>query len=68
MFGFRFPQWFVDQHPDKMEAFRVNAKERLVTPFDVHATFRHLLDIQKDKYEILHHQKDKVSIVDEIIS
>lgn len=70
MFGFRFPKWFVEQHPSKMAALRLNAKERLVTPFDIHATFHHLLDIQKDKYEIPHHKKEKgiraISLLQEI--
>ena len=62
MFGFRFPEWFVDQHPSKMAALRLNGKERLVTPFDIHATFHHLMDLEKDKYEILHHKKEKVRV------
>ena len=45
MFGFRFPQWFVDKYPAKIAALKLNAQERLVTPFDIHATFHHLLDI-----------------------
>ena len=60
MFGFRFPQWFADKYPSKMAAFRTNAKERLVTPFDIHATLHHLLDIEKDKYELPHAKTEKV--------
>ena len=60
MFGFRFPQWFADKYPSKMAAFRTNAKERLVTPFDIHATLHHLLDIEKNKYELPHFKKERV--------
>ena len=60
MFGFRFPQWFVDKYPSKVATFRLNAKERLVTPFDIHATFHHLLDFQREKYEINHFKQEKV--------
>ena len=67
MFGFRFPQWFIDKYPSKVATFRVNAKERLVTPFDIHATFHHLLDIQREKYEIDHFKKEKVNRRKELI-
>ena len=60
MFGFRFPQWFINKYPSKVASFRVNAKERLITPFDIHATFHHLLDIRREKYEIDHFKKEKV--------
>ena len=59
MFGFRFPQWFVDKYPAKIAALKLNAQERLVTPFDIHATFHHLLDIKKEKYEIPHFNSRK---------
>ena len=60
MFGFRFPQWFIDKYPSKVATFRVNAKERLITPFDIHATLHHLLDINREKYEIGHFKNEKV--------
>jgi len=56
MFGFRFPDWFKEKYADKVSTFISNAAERLVTPFDIHATFHHLLDLSQDKCEIPHHK------------
>ncbi|KAI0209842.1 hypothetical protein LSAT2_005436 [Lamellibrachia satsuma] len=42
-FGLRLPEWFDMKYSDAMRNLRTNA-ERLATPFDIHATFRHLFD------------------------
>ena len=42
-FSFRFPLWFREKHPDIVRNMEINSK-RLTTPFDVHETFRELLD------------------------
>uniref|UniRef100_A0A1I8ND19 Uncharacterized protein n=1 Tax=Musca domestica TaxID=7370 RepID=A0A1I8ND19_MUSDO len=41
MFFMRVPQWFQTQHPDIVEALRLN-KNRLTSPYDVHVTLKHL--------------------------
>ena len=42
-FGLRLPDWFSKKYPDAMRNLRTNG-ERLTTPFDIHATFRHLFN------------------------
>jgi phosphoglycerol transferase MdoB-like AlkP superfamily enzyme len=59
MFAFRFPDWFRQMHKQKIQNFKVNAKSRLTTPFDIHATFLHLLDLSKPKHEVLHFKPEK---------
>ncbi|XP_015921821.1 uncharacterized protein [Parasteatoda tepidariorum] len=39
-----FPQWFLSKYPDRAKNLREN-QDRLTTPFDVHATLVHLLNI-----------------------
>ncbi len=40
-----FPKWFSEKYPRLMKNLRVNAN-RLATPFDLHATFKDLLDMK----------------------
>lgn len=42
-FGVRFPAWFAARHPDAAANLETNSR-RLVTAFDVHATFHDLID------------------------
>jgi hypothetical protein len=41
-FAFRFPEWFSKMYPNEFKNLQLNSK-RLVTPFDIHATFEHIL-------------------------
>lgn len=40
-----FPPWFRTTYANEMEVLAENAKSVLTTPFDVHATLSHILDI-----------------------
>ena len=42
--AFRLPPWFAKQHPKKMRNLFLNSK-RLTTPYDIHATFRDILQM-----------------------
>ena len=41
-FGFAFPPWFKKKYPEAYENFKIN-RNRLTTPFDIHATFQNIL-------------------------
>ena len=41
--SFRFPAWFEKKYPKAMKNMRTNV-HRLTTPFDIHATFKDMLD------------------------
>lgn len=42
-----FPTWFTNKYSDEMKALEGNARDRLTTPFDIHTTLRHILEIDK---------------------
>ena len=42
-FGLRLPDWFQEKYPDAVMNLKTNG-ELLTTPFDIHATFRHLFN------------------------
>jgi hypothetical protein len=44
LLGLLLPEWFKTEHPDLVATARANAAQRIVTsPYDVHATLRHLM-------------------------
>lgn len=45
-FGFLFPKWFQHTYKSEFNNLLKNAR-RLVTPFDIHATFKHILELIK---------------------
>ncbi|RWS30611.1 hypothetical protein B4U80_03084 [Leptotrombidium deliense] len=56
-FSFVLPKWFKDKFPVAFANLQFNAKERLMTPFDLHATFLTVLnkfnrgvDVTNDKH------------------
>lgn len=49
-FGLRFPPWFEKKYPEAVENLRDNAK-KLTTPYDIHATFKHILNYSGTKRE-----------------
>lgn len=42
-FSFVFPPWFKQKHPEAYQNFLTNTK-RLTTPFDIHATLKHVIN------------------------
>ncbi|XP_064625280.1 uncharacterized protein LOC135486430 [Lineus longissimus] len=44
-FSFRLPHWFKQRYPRAFKNLLVNSK-RLITPFDIHETFRHILNFR----------------------
>ncbi|XP_064641871.1 uncharacterized protein LOC135496468 [Lineus longissimus] len=44
-FSFRLPEWFKQKHQRAFQNLLINSK-RLVTPFDIHATFHHILNFR----------------------
>ncbi|XP_064638792.1 uncharacterized protein LOC135494597 [Lineus longissimus] len=44
-FSFRLPTWFKEKYPRAFNNLRINSK-RLTTPFDIHATFRDVLNFR----------------------
>ncbi|XP_066251371.1 uncharacterized protein [Euwallacea similis] len=49
---FKFPNTFKDSYPSFIENFKINAKSRLTTPYDVHMTLQHILKLSDDSYVI----------------
>ena len=53
-FAFRFPPKFQEKYPQAMKNLNTNA-HRLTTPYDIHATFKHLLNFtQEQKGDVKH--------------
>lgn len=50
-FALRVPPWFATKYPNAMRALETNARDRLTSPFDVHATLGTVL-------EVLNHGRD----------
>lgn len=50
-FAFRFPEWFSKMYPNEYKNLQLNSK-RLVTPFDIHATFEHILNISSPQTDV----------------
>jgi hypothetical protein len=48
-FSIRLPSWFERQHPRAFNNLRINSK-RLTTPFDIHETFRDVLNFRDVAY------------------
>ena len=42
-FSFILPKWFADRFPNAFNHFKVNAKTRLLTPFDIYSTLMTIL-------------------------
>ncbi|XP_054709012.1 uncharacterized protein LOC129218714 [Uloborus diversus] len=50
-----FPEWFLKKYPSYAKNLEIN-RNRLTTPYDIHATLLHLLDIQQENFYTLHGQ------------
>ncbi|GFS58625.1 uncharacterized protein TNIN_304811 [Trichonephila inaurata madagascariensis] len=50
-----FPDWFLKKYPSYTKNLEIN-KNRLTTPYDIHATLLHLLDIERETFYTLHGQ------------
>lgn len=46
-FSFAFPERFQTAFPKEYKTFVTNSKGRLVTPFDINRTLRHILELQR---------------------
>lgn len=44
-----FPSWFRNKYRDEMEALDENARSSLTTPFDIHETLLHILNIGRGR-------------------
>lgn len=56
-FAFRFPEWFAKKYHVEYNNLKKNSK-RLVTPFDIHATFEHILSIAHSNLKSESHIKN----------
>lgn len=50
-----FPDWFLKKYPTYAKNLEIN-RNRLSTPYDIHATLLHLLDIKRETFFTLHGQ------------
>ncbi|KAG8199204.1 hypothetical protein JTE90_016027 [Oedothorax gibbosus] len=50
-----FPDWFLKKYPSYAKNLEIN-RNRLSTPYDIHATLLHLLDIKRETFFTLHGQ------------
>ncbi|GBL82203.1 hypothetical protein AVEN_252393-1 [Araneus ventricosus] len=50
-----FPDWFLRKYPVLANNLEIN-KNRLTTPYDIHATLLHLLDLERETFYTLHGQ------------
>lgn len=50
-----FPEWFLKEHPTFIRNLGIN-QNRLTTPYDIHATLLHLLQLEKDNFFTLYGQ------------
>ncbi|KFM65353.1 hypothetical protein X975_19567, partial [Stegodyphus mimosarum] len=50
-----FPEWFFRKYPKFAKNLELN-KNRLTTPYDIHATLLHLLDLERESFFTLHGQ------------
>lgn len=46
------PRWFRDQHPEIVQALKVN-RNRLTNPYDLHMTLKHVLQLNDPKKEMI---------------
>lgn len=46
------PPWFRDQHPDIVQALKIN-RNRLTNPYDLHMTLKHVLQLSNPDRELL---------------
>lgn len=51
-FSFAFPDEFKREYPTAYDNFVENANGRLVTPFDIYRTLRHLIELQQGSAEL----------------
>ncbi|XP_075146470.1 uncharacterized protein LOC142220931 [Haematobia irritans] len=58
-FSFTFPESFKKRFPREYENFVENI-DRLTTPFDVHATLKHILDLQKPTSNDLSYDNEEI--------
>ncbi|KAF8784382.1 uncharacterized protein LOC129958501 [Argiope bruennichi] len=50
-----FPEWFLKKYPEFAKNLEIN-RNRLTTPYDIHATLLHLLDLERETFYTLHGQ------------